>query len=92
MSVESDDTEEIRRARLAGINGAVKSQDTDIERNRLEIRYGQVWNTAQLASEFEVLGFKAPYVVVRRRSDGLKGSLEFQHHPRLYFNFDLDTR
>jgi hypothetical protein len=26
-------------------------------------------------------------VVVRRRSDGGKGSLEFQHQPRFYFNF-----
>jgi hypothetical protein len=29
----------------------------------------------------------APFVVVRRLSDGQKGSLEFQHHPRFYFNF-----
>ncbi len=32
----------------------------------------------------------APYVVVRRKSDGQKGSLEFQHHPRYYFRFQLD--
>jgi hypothetical protein len=34
-----------------------------------------------------VVGFTAPYVVVRRRSDGKKGSLEFQHDPRFYFGF-----
>jgi hypothetical protein len=33
------------------------------------------------------MGFAAPYVVVRRKSDGVKGSLEFTHHPRVYFNF-----
>ena len=29
----------------------------------------------------------APLVVVRRKADGMKGSLEFQHHPRLYFKW-----
>jgi hypothetical protein len=29
----------------------------------------------------------APLVVVRRKPDGVKGSLEFQHNPRLYFTF-----
>jgi hypothetical protein len=32
----------------------------------------------------------APFVVVRRKADGRKGSLEFQHHPRFYFNFMPD--
>ena len=92
MKTQSDDTEEIRRHRLADINSAVQSQDADSERQRQEAQYGQVWDTAQLSLDFEVLGFMAPYVVVRRKSDGRKGSLEFQHHPRLYFNFVLDTR
>ena len=46
-----------------------------------------MWSTDQLSDDFEVLGFMAPLVVVRRRSDGRKGSLEFQHGPRFYFNF-----
>ncbi len=29
----------------------------------------------------------APFVIVRRRADGVKGSLEFQHNPRFYFNW-----
>jgi hypothetical protein len=33
------------------------------------------------------MGFLAPLVVVRRRADGVKGSLEFQDRPRIYFNF-----
>ena len=85
-----DETEEIRRKRLASINGAVQSQDAVTERQRLESQHGQVWVTTQLSEDFEVLGFMAPYVVVRRRSDRRKGSLEFQHSPRLYFNFVLD--
>lgn len=51
---------------------------------------GQTWDTSQLQQDFEVLGFSAPYVVVRRRSDGVKGSLEFTHSPRVYFGFTPD--
>ena len=50
----------------------------------------KTWDTAQLCSEFEVLGFQAPFVVVERKSDGAAGSLEFTHSPRVYFNFVLD--
>ena len=84
-----DETEDIRRDRLVAINGAVASQDPAAERQRLEVDHGQVWDAGQLRADFEVLGFMAPYVAVRRRSDGRKGSLEFQHQPRLYFNFVL---
>jgi hypothetical protein len=31
-------------------------------------------------------------VVVKRKSDGVVGSLEFQHHPRFYFNFAEDKK
>jgi hypothetical protein len=48
------------------------------------------WDTAALAAEFEVIGFMAPFVVVRRKADGKKGSMEFTHSPRLYFNFVED--
>lgn len=90
MTIQCDETEEIRRNRLVTINSAVESHNPQIERQRLEAQYGQVWDTAQLSVDFEVLGFMAPYIVVRRKSDGRKGSLEFQHLPRFYFNFALD--
>lgn len=77
----ADATEAIRRERLVEINVEPGN------RNALAARYGRVWNTAELTAEFEVLGFMAPFVVVRRKADGCKGSLEFQHSPRLYFNF-----
>ena len=77
----SDPTEAIRRQRVAEINAEPGSREA------LEAQYGHVWNTDQLSEEFEVIGFMAPLVVVRRRSDGRKGSLEFQHNPRIYFNF-----
>ena len=85
-----DATEVLRRWKLAEINHAVQSGDEMAERQRLQARHGQIWNTAQLAKEFEILGFMAPYVIVRRKCDGRKGSLEFQHQPRFYFNFVLD--
>ena len=77
----NDPTEQIRRQRLAEINAEPGSREA------LEAQHGQVWSTDELSDAFEVIGFMAPLVVVRRKSDGVKGSLEFQHHPRFYFNF-----
>ena len=77
----TDLTEAIRRERLVEINAAPGS------RAALEAQYGQVWDTDQLRNDFDVIGFLAPLVVVRRRSDGRKGSMEFQNSPRLYFNY-----
>jgi hypothetical protein len=85
-----DDTEDLRRRRLVEINSTIESNDVMAERKRLEAQHGQIWDATQLAKDFDVLGFMAPYVVVRRKSDERKGSLEFQHLPRFYFNFVLD--
>ena len=82
----NDPTEAARRERLAKINAEPGSREA------LEGQHGQVWDTQQLAQDFEVIGFLAPLVVVRRKADGVKGSLEFQHMPRFYFNFVLDGR
>jgi hypothetical protein len=77
----TDETEDIRKLMIAQINVAPGS------REYLEAKYGQVWDTSQLSDDFEVIGFMSPVVVVRRRSDGQKGSLYFQHHPRYYWGF-----
>ena len=77
----TDPTESIRRQRLVEINAEPGS------RKALEAQHGRVWDTTELQEEFQVIGFLAPYVVAIRRSDNVKGSLEFQHHPRFYFNF-----
>ena len=77
----TDETEAYRRQRVAEINANPGSREA------LEAQYGQVWDTSELQKDFQVLGFGAPFVVVRRKSDGKKGSLEFQHDPRLYYNF-----
>ena len=82
-----DETEDFRRARFAELNEATAKAQL---RDEAEARYGRVWTTDELQGEFDVLGFMAPYVVVRRRSDGKQGSLEFQHNPRFYFNWQED--
>jgi hypothetical protein len=78
----TDPTVDIRKQMLAEINAEPGS------REYLEAKHGQVWNTSELSVDFEVSGFMAPVVVVRRMSDGQKGSLMFQHNPRFYFSFD----
>jgi len=77
-----DETESIRRAMLASNEPAA----------HLAATTGPTWTTDQLREEYEVLGFMAPFVVVKRKSDGKKGSLEFTHNPRVYFNWTEDTK
>lgn len=50
----------------------------------------QVWDTDELRQDFEVVGFMAPFVVVQRRSDGVRGTLKFNHSPRIYFGWVED--
>ena len=76
-----DDTEQVRRDLVRQINGNPQIRES------LERAYGQVWDTAELARDFEVHGFAAPFALVVRKSDGVKGSLEFQHSPRFYYAF-----
>jgi hypothetical protein len=56
-------------------------------REDLENGMGQVWDDAEVRDRFEVLGFRAPFVVVRDKETGERGSLLFQNHPRFYFGF-----
>ncbi len=78
----NDETETIRRIQLAEINAQPGSREA------LEAQHGQVWDAQQLRQDFTVEGFLAPYVIVRRKADGQRGSLLFQHDPRLYFSFE----
>ena len=81
----TDPTEDIRRQLVKEINFAPGSREA------LEEAYGQVWDTGQLQEDFQALGFMAPFIVVRRKADGIKGSLTFQHSPRFYFGFSRET-
>lgn len=77
----ADQTETIRRSMTKAINAEPGS------RENLEARYGDVWDTQELQEHFTVLGFCAPFVVATRNSDGVKGSLLYQHSPRFYRSF-----
>lgn len=77
----TDPTEPIRRETQAETNAQPGSREA------LEARYGQVWDATELAEDFDVLGSEGPVVVVRRKADAKKGSMEFQDNPRFYFNW-----
>ena len=79
--MENDTTENARRELVTTLNSEPG------ERAALEAKHGQVWNTSELREDFDVIGFLAPFVGVRRKSDGVRGSLLFQHWPRFYFRF-----
>lgn len=87
-----DITEIARSSEAERINRKVESSVESEERSRLEGLYESVWDTKELQRDFVVEGFLAPFCVVKRRSDGVRGSLEFQHCPRFYFNFLADDR
>jgi len=76
-----DNTENIRRGMVEIINS------NPSEREKLETVFGKVWNTSEVSKDFEIIGFMAPFVVAKRKSDSVKGTLTFQHNPRYYFDF-----
>lgn len=76
-----DPTENIRRQMTKEINSE------KAEREALEQKYGQVWDTEELKRDFSVISFLAPFIGVTRNSDGVKGALTFQHWPRYYWGF-----
>lgn len=76
----NDPTETARREMLAtGQPAADLAAELGID--------GPTWTTETVSQDFEIIGFMAPFVVARRRSDRVKGSLEFTHSPRIYFNW-----
>jgi hypothetical protein len=85
----SDETEPYRRARITELNFGL-TENKDARRAELEAQYGRVWSTDELGADFEALGFMAPFVIVRERATGRKGTLEFTHSPRFYFSFEAD--
>lgn len=72
---------------MVGQLGGVEIMNQPVDRKYFEDTYGQVWDTSELIDEFEVIGFLAPFVSVRRRSDNVKGSMMFNHKPRYYHSF-----
>lgn len=79
----SDPTEQARRELVEAINVEPGSREA------LEAKHGKVWDTDELQRDFEATSFMAPWIFVKRRSDGKMGALMFQHRPRFYFDFTL---
>jgi len=68
----------------------MKEQENEL-RVILEDKFpNDIYNTKELQDKFTVTSFSAPYVTVMRKSDKVIGSLQFNHMPRLYFNFITD--
>jgi hypothetical protein len=84
-----DETENARRARIAELNTGL-TENKDTRRAELELQYGKVWDTSELGADFTVQGFLAPFVVVTQKATRKKGTLEFCHSPRFYFNWQED--
>lgn len=49
-------------------------------------------NTTQLQEQFTVISFLAPYVLVERKIDGQRGTMEFwrENDVRVYGNFQAE--
>ena len=77
----ADQTEAIRRDLCKTLNAEPGSRED------LETRYGDVWDTQELQEHFTVLSFLSPFCIVARKSDGVRGSVLFQHNPRFYYSF-----
>lgn len=81
--MSNDPTENIRRA-------LIETDQPAADLAAAKARGSKTWDTHQLTEEFTVHAFAAPFVIVTRKSDGAKGTLEFTHSPRVYFNFVAD--
>ncbi len=86
---------DIRRSEPANWTAQERAEDIRREMLRtgqaafdLAADQGRKWTPAELRRDFEAVDFSAPYVVVRRRSDGVLGTLEFTRSPRVYFWFE----
>ena len=78
----ADQTEAIRKQMVAELNSE------DNTKTELEAKHGQIWTTSEMQEEFDALGFMAPFIIVRKRDTGERGSLMFTHSPRYYFSWN----
>lgn len=77
--MSTDPTESIRRDM---IESGQPERDLEAAKDR--------WNTDELIRDFDVISFAAPFVVARHRDTRVKGTLEFTHSPRVYFDWKPD--
>jgi len=82
--------EDLRKQASLVINAQVESNDEQLERTRLEFLHrekGRIWDAQEMSEEFDVESILTPFVIVRRRADGVRGTLMYQASPRFYFDF-----
>ena len=82
----TDATETYRRAAVQAINAHAPQGDD--ARAVLTEEFGQVWDTTEVQRDYKVLGIMAPFILARRKSDGVLGTMLFQHNPRFYYSFE----
>ena len=58
-----------------------------VYRDLVRAGYKEVMTTDEATELFEFEGFGGGIAVVTRKSDGVRGSLNFAHLPRFYFDF-----
>ena len=75
----TDPTEKLRREMIENNQPACDLKEAE-----------QRWDTAEVQRDFIVHSFMAPFVFVTRKADGVKGTMQFTHLPRFYFNFKPD--
>lgn len=64
-----------------------REYEVSVFRTMLESQYGKVWSTSEMQEDYIVVGFSMGCVVVDRKSDGRRGSMDFTHMPRFYHSF-----
>lgn len=68
-------------------NHTKEAQPDSTTRAELEARFGQVWDTKELARDFIVTSIIGRTLVVRRKAGDVVGTLTIQERPWLYFDF-----
>ena len=76
------DVDLLRAKMTAEINSNAKSREA------LVAKFGKVYDTPELQENFEIISFAAPFVYGVDKATGKKGTLMFQHNPRLYYSFE----
>ena len=57
------------------------------QREKLEAEHGKVWDNGEARLEFEVIGYMLPLTIVRRRFDGVIGTLNSTMGRSYYFDW-----
>ena len=73
-----------------------KTYDERVEEAKAKIREAHgpdidVYSTREMEEAFEPISFSSPFIIVKRKSDNVKGSLQFQSDPKVYFKFIPDV-